>query len=110
MKTKITTSFSKLNLRRSNITKFCLAVIITTVCALKLIVISDIDEWAEETSRDVAQYILPEENTTIIYPETLKKAECSKMDFLIMVLSGPNNVERRNAIRNTWIKDPPNVK
>ena len=89
MKTKITTSFSKLNLRRSNITKFCLAVIITTVCALKLIVISDIDEWAEETSRDVAQYILPEENTTIIYPETLKKAD--KVYYLFMKLKTIEN-------------------
>ena len=107
---RTSTTFSQFNVRRLNLTKFGLAVIVTTFCALKLIIISDIDEWAQETPRDVSQYILPKENTTIIYPQKLLSQECSTMDFLIMVLSSPNNLERRNAIRHTWIKDPPNVK
>ena len=62
---RTSTTFSQFNVRRLNLTKFGLAVIVTTFCALKLIIISDIDEWAQETPRDVSQYILPKMSTLL---------------------------------------------
>lgn len=46
-------------------------VIFVTFCTLKLIIVNDIEQWHENTPRDVARYILPDQNTTIIFPSHL---------------------------------------
>jgi len=46
-------------------------VIFVTFCTLKLIIVNDIEQWHENTPRDVARYILPDQNTTIIFPSNL---------------------------------------
>ena len=52
-------AFSRLKLRRSRVAKFALLVLAMTYCALKMIIVSDIQEWDENTPRDVSRYILP---------------------------------------------------
>ncbi len=51
--------------------KYPLMVMVLTFCTLKLIIVNDIEQWQEDTPRDAARYILPDQNTTIIFPSHL---------------------------------------
>ena len=75
-----------------------------TLVTLKVLIVNDIDEWTEETPRDVSLYILPQENTTLIYPRKLQSYANQYLDILILVASDPTKSTRRNAIRATWGK------
>jgi hypothetical protein len=101
------TSFrlSKTQFRRMLVLKYTAAVFVTTFVALQLLVIYDLDGWPEDTERDVAKYIFPEENTTIIFPEILRKLSDGKLDVLLIVSSDPRRPDRRDAIRRTWGRD-----
>ena len=92
----------KTSLRQWCVIKYPLIALLMTFYLLKVIIIQDIIGWNEETTRDVSQYILPSQNTTIIFPRTLSESEDRKLNFLFVVTSGPSNFERRNAIRETW--------
>jgi len=82
--------------------RFPLAAFLLTILVLKITVIQNLDGWDENTSRNVAGYILPEENTTLIYPSQLSPDAFSEYDIVIFVMSAPKNAEQRNAIRQTW--------
>ena len=86
------------NIRRSNISKFVMLVIVMTFCAMKVIIVDDLQDWGQETPRDVSRYILPAENSTILSPQLPDQ----KVDFLLVVTSDPRHVARRDAIRRTW--------
>ena len=75
-----------------------------TFAALKVLIVDDMEEWTEKTPRHVSLYILPEENTTIIYPRKLHGYVHQYLDILILVASDPGKSERREAIRATWGK------
>jgi hypothetical protein len=51
--------------------KYPLTVMFLTFCTLKLVIVNDLEEWHEDTPRDAARYILPDENTTLIFPAHL---------------------------------------
>lgn len=56
--------------------------------------------WSKNTSRDIAEYILPNENTTLI-----DSTVCITDDpllLLIVVCSSAENYEARQTIRETW--------
>ena len=95
----------KTSLKQWCVIKYPLIALLMTFYLLKVIIIQDIIGWNEETPRDVSQYILPSQNTTIIFPQTLSESEDRKLNFLFVVTSGPSNFERRNAIRETWGSD-----
>ena len=92
----------KTSLKQWFVIKYPLIALLITFYLLKVIIIQDIIGWNETTPRDVSQYILPSQNTTIIFPQTLSESEDRKLNFLFVVTSGPSNFERRNAIRETW--------
>ncbi|KAJ9601077.1 hypothetical protein L9F63_000812 [Diploptera punctata] len=51
-------------------------------------------------NRNAREYVLPDKYTTLVQPEEPK---CdSQLRLLIMVPSSPNNIEIRQAIRDTW--------
>ena len=62
-----------------------LAAMFTTFFVLQVLIVDDIEDWSPNTSRDVSSYILPKENTTIIYPKILKQILKQKLDILIIV-------------------------
>lgn len=57
--------------------------------------------WSLNTSRETTDYILPNENTTLIEPPTLCR-ESDPVFLLIVVCSSANNFEARQTIRETW--------
>ena len=92
----------RFSFRRSNITKFGLLVILMTFCAMKVLIVSDLTEWQEDTPRDVTRYILPSENTSLLYPRIYPDNDNKQLDFLLVVTSDPSHFDRRVAIRQTW--------
>jgi hypothetical protein len=102
MKPKRCFSHSKVQMRHSSIAKFGLLVTLMTFCAMKVIIVDDIQEWTIDTPRDVGRYISPSENTTVLYPRIIEEKFKKKLDFLIVVTSDPGHVVRRDAIRQTW--------
>lgn len=57
--------------------------------------------WSLNTSRETTDYILPNENTTLIEPPTLCR-ETDPIFLLIVVCSSATNFEARTTIRETW--------
>jgi beta-1,3-galactosyltransferase 1 len=57
--------------------------------------------WSQNTSRETTDYILPNENTTLIEPPSLCR-EPHPIFLLIVVCSSANNFEARQSIRETW--------
>ena len=99
---KVFIQMKKFNSRHWNLVRYPLLVILLTILILKLSIVEDVEGWEENTSRDVGQYILPNENTTIIYPTQLSPHTFSEYDIVIFVTSNPKNFNQRNAIRQTW--------
>jgi hypothetical protein len=60
-------------------------VLCTTFFALQVLIVDENRDWSPDTSQDVSKYIFPKENTTIIYPEILKKVLKQKLDILLIV-------------------------
>lgn len=66
--------------------------------------------WGLNTSRATVDYVLPEENTTLIDPLNVCTTEersglveeSGKVFLLIVVCSSARNFEARQAIRETW--------
>ena len=85
--------------------KYPLIIILFTFCALKLIIVDQTREWKEETPRDIGRYILPQENTTILFPRKLHCCSRDDLQFLFVVCSDPKMTDRRDAIRQTWGED-----
>ena len=96
------TNVSQFSLRRSSLAKFGLLVTVMTFCAMKTIIVDDLEDWGQETPRDVSRYIFPAENSTIVYPRILQQKFKKKLDFLLVVTSDPRHSARRDAIRRTW--------
>lgn len=61
-----------------------------------------VEGWAKNTSRDTTEYILPNENTTLIEPSSLCSATNEPIFLLIVVCSSASNFEARQTIRETW--------
>ena len=96
---------SQANLRRMLLLKYTFIVFVATFITLQLLVVDSLDGWPEDTDRDVAKYILPNENTTIILPKILNSFSDNKIDVLLIVSSDPRRPDRREAIRRTWGRD-----
>ena len=94
--------FPKTQFQRMLVLKYSAIVLVGTFLALQLLVVDNLDGWPEDTERDVAKYILPDENTTLIFPEVLKKSPNRKLDVLLIVSSDPRRSDRRDSIRRTW--------
>jgi hypothetical protein len=61
----------------------------------------EVEGWSHNTSRATTDYILPNENTTLIEPPTLCR-EPDPIFLLIVVCSSANNFEARQSIRESW--------
>jgi beta-1,3-galactosyltransferase 1 len=61
----------------------------------------EVTGWSRNTSRETAEYILPNENTTLLEP-TLCHSETGTIFLLIVVCSSASNFEARQVIRETW--------
>lgn len=61
-----------------------------------------VEGWAKNTSRETAEYILPNENTTLIEPTTLCATNTDPIFLLIVVCSSASNFEARQTVRETW--------
>lgn len=61
----------------------------------------EVEGWSHNRSRETTDYILPNENTTLIEPPTLCR-EPDPIFLLIIVCSSANNFEARQSIRETW--------
>ena len=96
--------YSQSTYRKWCIIKYPLLTMAFTFLAIKLLIVEELPDWTHETPRDVALYIFPTENSTLIYPQKLEKYSQSHLDLLILVTSDPTKIERRNAIRQTWGK------
>ena len=94
--------FAKLNLRPWTTLRYPLAVILITFFLLHVFIKDSVQDWDETTPRDAGRYIRPEENTTLIFPSKLKPNVVNSFDVVIFVTSDPRNIERRNAIRQSW--------
>ena len=92
-------------MRHSSSVKYPLCVILFTFCALKMIIVDETKEWHEDTPREVAPYILPYQNTTILFPRKLECCSKDELQVLYVVCSDPKMSERRNGIRATWGED-----
>jgi beta-1,3-galactosyltransferase 1 len=60
----------------------------------------EVPGWSKNTSRETSDYILPNENTTLIEP--LLCREPDPIFLLIVVCSSVNNFEARQSIRESW--------
>lgn len=70
-----------------------------TLIILWFVHLASVEGWGYNTTRDTSQYILNNNLSAHIFPEHF----CDHDSFLlVMVCSGPSNVEARNAIRETW--------
>ena len=96
---------STIQFRQIRFLKYFASVFFITFVALQFIVIDTLEGWPKETEQDVAKYILPDENTTIIFPKLLKKSSNKRLDILIIVSSDPQRSDRRDSIRRTWGHD-----
>lgn len=64
---------------------------------------AQVEGWAKNTSRDTTEYILPNENTTLIEPPSLCAVTNTDPIFLLIVVcSSASNFEARQTIRETW--------
>lgn len=61
----------------------------------------EVQGWSQNTSRETTDYILPNENTTLIEPPALCR-EPDPIFLLIVVCSSANNFEARQSIRESW--------
>ena len=61
----------------------------------------EVQGWSHNTSRETTDYVLPNENTTILEPPNLCR-EPELIFLLIVVCSSANNFEARQSIRQTW--------
>lgn len=61
----------------------------------------EVQGWSQNTSRETADYILPNENTTLLEPPLLCR-ELEPIFLLIVVCSSANNFEARQSIRESW--------
>lgn len=61
----------------------------------------EVQGWSQNTSRETTDYILPNENTTLIEPPFLCR-ESDPIFLLIVVCSSADNFEARQSIRETW--------
>lgn len=80
---------------------FLHVVIFNAMCGLKNYNRREVIGWAKNKSRDISEYVLPNENTTLIEPPSL----CHGVDpifLLIVVCSSAGNFEARQVIRETW--------
>lgn len=57
--------------------------------------------WSKNKSRDIADYVLPNENTTLIESNVCNNAE-NPLLILIIVCSSVHNADARQTIRETW--------
>ncbi|KAG5676379.1 hypothetical protein PVAND_006220 [Polypedilum vanderplanki] len=57
--------------------------------------------WSKNKSRDISDYVFPNENTTIIEPSNLCRSP-ENIFLLIVVCSSAANFEARQTIRETW--------
>lgn len=60
-----------------------------------------VEGWAKNTSRDTTEYILPNENTTLIEP-SICSSNSDPIFLLIVVCSSASNFEARQTVRETW--------
>ena len=88
----------KFNLRL----RYPLTVILLTFFILHVFINDSVEYWVETTPRDAGRYIRPNENTTLIFPNKLRSNVIRSFDVVIFVTSDPRNIERRNAIRQSW--------
>lgn len=66
-------------------------------------------QWHSNATRNVAVYVQPENYTAIIANEGLCGSGNSSSNppfLLVIICSSVENVEARNAIRQTWMSDP----
>lgn len=61
----------------------------------------EVQGWSHNTSREATDYVLPNENTTIIEPPNLCR-EPESIFLLIVCCSSASNFEARQSIRQTW--------
>lgn len=61
----------------------------------------EVQGWSQNQSRITTDYILPNENTTLLEPPALCK-ESEPIFILIVVCSSASNFEARQSIRETW--------
>jgi hypothetical protein len=61
----------------------------------------EVQGWSMNQSRETTDYILPNENTTLIEPNLLCR-EPHPIFLLVVVCSSANNFEARQSIRETW--------
>lgn len=61
----------------------------------------EVQGWSQNTSRETTEYILPNENTTLIEPPFLCR-EPDPIFLLIVVCSSASNFEARQSIRESW--------
>lgn len=61
----------------------------------------EVQGWSHNTSRETTDYVLPNENTTIIEPPNLCR-EPEPIFLLIVVCSSASNFDARQSIRQTW--------
>jgi hypothetical protein len=90
------------NFRTCSAVRYPLAVVAFTFLLLHILINDTVKDWDESTPRDVGRYIQPDRNTTLIFPSKLRPNVISPFDFVIFVTSDPKNIERRNAIRQSW--------
>ena len=93
---------ARLNLRLWTLLRYPLAVALLTFFILHVLIKDSNEDWDETTPRDVGRYIRPGENTTLIFPSKLRPNIIRSYDIVIFVTSNPRNLERRNAIRQSW--------
>ena len=72
--------------------------------------------WPPTKSRNMSVYLKPDKNTTVIMPRSLESIRLQKITYDDVVYNKTHIIivchsaleggkERRNAIRNTWMKD-----
>lgn len=62
----------------------------------------EVQGWSQNQSRLTTDYILPNENTTLIEPPALCRNENEPIFLLIVVCSSASNFEARQSIRESW--------
>lgn len=62
----------------------------------------EVQGWSQNQSRLTTDYILPNENTTLIEPPALCRSENEPVFLLIVVCSSASNFEARQSIRESW--------